>query len=290
MRSQEHEWWNERFWDDDRRGPRVVKLHGDILAKPAARRLVFSRADYRERLYGNPAYRTFLRAVLATSTVLYLGFSFTDAYLNELRSEILALLEHGHTDEPIAYAIVNDMSAQDVEYFGRWEGVQILTYDSQGLKNFEAFDGYLEALYEATNPVFRLGGCLAGRRLLWLDAMPSNNEAGMQFLLEAAGSRGCVIDTVLSWGEAVERLGRSRYDLLITHWGHADADLASGGRGAVAERILMEMRSRDLRAPVIVFASGGFADENRRTALALGAQAYVFEWRDLFREIERVLG
>jgi DNA-binding response OmpR family regulator len=57
----------------------------------------------------------------------------------------------------------------------------------------------------------------------------------------------------------------------------------------IAERLLMEMRAQDLRAPVIMFASGGHAEENRRTALNMGAQAYTFEWPTLFREIERVL-
>jgi hypothetical protein len=40
---------------------------------------------------------------------------------------------------------------------------------------------------------------------------------------------------------------------------------------------------------VIVFASAGHADENKRTALGLGAVAFIFEWSTLFREIDEVL-
>mgnify|MGYP002388440496 CR=1 FL=1 len=86
-------------------GPPVVKLHGDLLAEPPD--VVLTRRDYRQRLYGSPAYTTFLKSLFATSTVLYLGFSFTDAYLNELRSEILALVDYRTGDRPLAYAVVN---------------------------------------------------------------------------------------------------------------------------------------------------------------------------------------
>jgi hypothetical protein len=288
LRPRGHEWWRERFWEGDRLGPQVVKLHGDIVPDPP-RDLVMSRSAYRQRLYGNPGYRTFLRAVLATSTVLYLGFSFTDAYLNELRTEVLALLEHGGADEPVAYAVLNDRSPAELGYFREYEGIEVLTYDSHGGRDHSGFDELLRELYEATNPTERLGSILAGRHLLWLDAEPRNNEYGMRFLLEAAGSRECAIEAVRTWTEAVERLESGRWDLAITHWGHDGADSLDGGRCSVAERILLEIRRRDLRLPVLVFASGAHAAENRRTAMGLGAQAYAAEWGHLFREIERVV-
>ncbi len=260
LRSQDHEWWRGRFWDGERQGPRVVKLHGDLVPEPP-QGLVFSRRAYRERLYGNPAYRSFLRAVLATSTVLYLGFSFTDAYLNELRSEILALLEHGGSDDPVAWAVLPDMGGDDVEYYAESEGIGVLSYDSRGDKDHSGFDRYLRALHDATNPTHRLGALLAGKRVLWLDAQPRNNDFGMRFLQEAAGSQGCVVETVVRWEQAVQRLERGPCDLLITHWGHQEAESPGGGRCAVAERVL-----------------------------GLGSQGYACEWGHLFREIEPVFG
>ena len=288
LRAQDHRWWDGRYWDGLRPGPQVVKLHGDLSTRPPAH-LVIARRDYRRRLYGNPAYQTFLRAVFSTTTVLYIGFSFTDAYLNELRSEILSLLDHRGTDAPIAYALVNDVAPEEADYFLAHEGIRILSYETEG-KDYSGFDRWLEALHEATNPGRRLGRLLSGRRLLWVDSHPQNNHYGMQFLKEAAqgAENPCQIDQPLTWEEGVERLRASGADLVLTHWGHANATDKAGQPCSVAEQLLVEMRAQDLRAPVIVFASGGHAEENRRTALNLGAQAYTFEWPELFRELERV--
>ena len=43
-----------------------------------------------------------------------------------------------------------------------------------------------------------------------------------------------------------------------------------------------------MQAPVVVFASGAHADENKREAMALGAASYEFTWEGLFQEIERI--
>ncbi len=64
----------------------VVQLHGTLLDDST---LVFTRSQYRRRLYANPAYLTALKALLATSSVLFLGYSMRDAYLNELRAELI---------------------------------------------------------------------------------------------------------------------------------------------------------------------------------------------------------
>jgi hypothetical protein len=117
------------------------------------------------RLYSDTAYASFLRAVFATSTVLYLGYSFSDSYLNELRSEILALLEHRPDNRPIAYAIVNDVPEAEVRYFERHQAVRILPYQVCG-GDFSGFDAYLESIYAQTNPQLHLGRLLSGRRIL----------------------------------------------------------------------------------------------------------------------------
>ena len=56
----------------------VIQLHGTLNDEET---IVFTRAQYRRRLYANPAYLTALRALLATSSVLFLGYSLKDAYL-----------------------------------------------------------------------------------------------------------------------------------------------------------------------------------------------------------------
>ena len=288
LRPRQHRWYDRAYWDTDRPGPQVVKLHGDLQANPPAS-IVLGRRDYRRRLHGDPGYQTFLRAVFATSTVLYLGFSFTDAYLNELRSEVLALLDYHGDDDPIAYALVNDVPQERVDFLQRHEGICTLSYETNGGRDFGGFDRWLEALHEASSPVRRLGRLLAGKRLLWLDPNPDNNLAGREFVQEAAGMGGCAIDAVSTWPQAIGRLSQDHPDLVISHWGHAREARADGRPCAVGERFLVEMHVRDLRAPVIIFSDKDHASDNKRTALALGAQAYVFEWSDLYREIERVL-
>ena len=51
----------------------IVQLHGHA---DDARSLVLTRSQYRHRLYGDPAYLTALRSLLATSTVLFLGHAY----------------------------------------------------------------------------------------------------------------------------------------------------------------------------------------------------------------------
>ena len=125
---------------------------------------------------------------MATTTVLYMGFSFEDAYLNELRSEVLALLGQGNESAPVAYAIVNDVPPDTQSHFRKHEGIQILSYDTQGGKDFSGFDRYLESIHQETNPFVRFGRLLSTHRLLWVDPHPSNNGEAFEYLQAAAAA------------------------------------------------------------------------------------------------------
>ena len=288
LRSESSQWTDDRFWRGVPKGADVVKLHGDV-ARKADAQIVFSRQDYRKLLHGNPAYLTFLRSVFATRTVFYFGFSFTDAYLDELRSEILALLEH-RDGVPIAYTIGSNVSVERQRYYRKHEGLEILSYKSEG-GDFAGFDDYLRTIHDETNPLARLGLILEGKRILWLDKNKENNDDGMRLLRKAAKKR-CKFAPHANWESAVKEVRRAQsagepYDLLITHWGHAQETL-DGSVCAVAERVLTEIRKGAAGLPAIVFASRDHANENKRRALRLGAAAFTFEWPHLFREIERV--
>ena len=176
-------WYQDRYWHGT--GPTVVKLHGDAVSDPES--IVLTRRDYRDRLYGKSAYVTFLRAVFATNTMLFLGCSFNDPYLNELRSEILALLEQRDVDQPLAYAVIPDQPGARVAFFRQHEGMQLLTYDTADHPDHAPFDGFLERLYGKTSPLFHLGRLLGGRKILWLDPYPDSTEEGIQLLRRAAG-------------------------------------------------------------------------------------------------------
>lgn len=278
--------WEEAFWNDGQ-GAFVMKLHGAIELPEPEKQVVLTRRDYRHRLYEDHAYATFLRSVFASYTVLYLGFSFTDAYLNELRSEVLALLGHDGRTDPVAYAVANDVPSLTKQHFLKTEGVQIQSYRSHGGKDHSGFDRWLQRLWEATNPLPRFARLGEGRRILWVDPDRQGNEAGVQFMKRAAAAcrrRPCRIDFVGSPEEAAASLRQARtrrdpYDLTITRW---------GGTSRTALRLMTIMRRQDLRCATVVFAGDRDLERRKRLALASGAQAYCFRWERLFHEIERV--
>jgi transcriptional regulator with XRE-family HTH domain len=288
-------WWEPRYWGGE--GAFTVKLHGDL--GTAADTAVLTRRDYRRRLYEDPAYETFLRAIMATTTVLYMGFSFEDAYLNELRSEILALVGHHRESAPVAYAIVNDVPDRTVRHFRAHEGIELLPYDTQGkdgVRDFSGFDDYLEAIHEGTNPLRRFGRHLEHKRILWVDPHPENNALAFEQLSIAArlsGRRKGALVTVSTPEQGLARLHRDSrgdpFDLAITHWGAQTGLDEQGQPTAAAVRLLEGIRKGGLRCPVIVFAAMEDVDQRKRTALGLGAQAYCFYFETLFQTIERIL-
>ena len=277
LRPSSHRWWDARFWDS-RQGPDVVHLHGDV---GAADDVVFTRTDYRRRLYASPGYTTFLRSVMSTTTVLYLGFSFTDAYLDDLRSEILALLDYQGGDHPIAYALLHGVDDDEIAFAREHEGIEILPYEPGD--DFTGFDDFLGDLHAATNPTALLGGLLSGARILWVDPDEASIDHGMQFLENAASGRASIerFDTPRA---AIDAASEAKTDLIVTRWGHGQG---AGGEPAAIE-LLNGLRQRAVQAPVVVFASGAHADENKREAMALGAASYEFTWEGLFQEIERI--
>lgn len=276
-------------------GP-VVKLHGDLgAASRDDTEIVLTRRDYRRRLYKDAAYATCLRAILSTTTILYLGFSFEDAYLNELRSEILDLLEQQRDSAPIAYAVVNDVPPATRDHFRRHEGIELLSYDSRGGGDFSGFDRWLGSLYEATNPLLRFGRHLERRRILWVDPHPENNELAHAFFENAAETSGRSLDALVLADHAqdgLERLREARtmkpFDLVITHWGDGQAQDDEESVTPTAVRLLQGIRRDDLRVPVLVFASDADAERRRNEALGLGALAYCCQFETLLRKIEEV--
>ncbi len=281
LRPSGHRWWDQRFWNPERSRQTIVNLHGSTAT---GNDIVFTREDYRRRLYANPGYVTFLRSVMATTTVLYLGFSFTDAYLDELRSEILALLAYRGGDRPIAYALLNDVTPDEIDYARRHEGIEIISYPSE--PDFAGFDEALTSIHRATDPSRTLGMLLSDARVVWIDPASDLVEYGMGFLQGAAVASGAhaTIDRFDSVDAALESIETNGAQLVVTRWGHG---LGPDG-GSTAEHVLGEVRRRDLRVPVVVFASGDHADDNKRSAMGLGATSFEFTWEGLFQEIERI--
>jgi hypothetical protein len=276
LRESGSRWVERRFWN---RTSRVLKLHGDLRAR---RGVTLSRRGYRTRLYAEPGYLHVLRSVLLTKTVLFLGFSFTDEYLNELRSEVLAYLAPEGNTPRYAYALLTDVPATMKAHFRDHEAMHVFDYSTNGNADHRGFDEFLAALHAKTNPAAIMGRRLAEKRILWVDPSTDRNARGRDYLADA--TRGlCAIDLAASPDDALALLTKtgSTYDLVITRWGHHPR------RPSDATTLLVEMRRRDLRVPAVVFASGDHADENREAAMRLGALEYTSRWDALFAVIDR---
>jgi hypothetical protein len=80
----------------------IIQLHGRVGADyqgsaqgagadSSRNPFVFSKSEYNSAIFGNPANKVFLQSVFATHTVLFLGFSFTDHYIDQLLDETVHL-------------------------------------------------------------------------------------------------------------------------------------------------------------------------------------------------------
>ena len=219
---------------------------------------------------------------MSTYTVLYLGVSFTDSYVNQLRSEVLELIgyERGHRE--IGYAVLPGLKHAQASYLLDHEGIRALEYDADENDHF-GFDDWLSAIHDATSAPRQLAKTLSGKRVVWSDPNDYGNAYGMMILRRAQellGS-GNPVEYLADDEETVQALTRPA-DLLVTNWGHATQR---------AVQLLNRIRGKRINVPWIVFAAPGeTAMLNKPVAMGMGAAAYCTSWESLFSEIERVLG
>lgn len=257
--------------------PPIIKLHGDLDATEHGE-LVFSRADYRRLVHGDTRYANFIRALFAGYTVLFLGVSFTDAYLNELRSEVLTLLHAPHAQHgPWGYAVAVGASAETRAFFLRHESIEMLPAPEDS-----DFDAWLVALAAATSVNGRLETLLRGKRIVWIDTNPHLNTPGVE-LLEGVGAE------VLQLHRPSElRAEHAKADLLLTHFAWSP----TGHHRAL--QVLELIRTWRESPPVIVFGSAEATKaqiaENRTLCQRHGAFEYATQWSELYRLIESLFG
>ncbi len=264
----------------------VVKLHGDANGSAQENPVVLSRSDYRRRLYQDGRYSNFLRSVFATRTLLFLGVSFTDAYLNELRSEVLALVhpQHDH-DEPLGYAVMADRPHAWCAFMRRHDGIEILPYEAVGDPEHRGFDVWLRAIHAETAAGPRVARLLTESarregttaRIVWVDRNPQNNARDEVDALRKGGVE------VVQLTDAAE-LDESRHGsaaLLITSF---DRGLSPSLFDDVMDR-LHRFRARP---PVVVFTSSRAVRERRGHCLRRGAYEACSDWGTLFDTLERL--
>lgn len=291
-------WWNRLDWRNNwRLKTPVIKLHGDANGDPNDNPIVLGRSDYRRILYENGTYSNFMRAALGSYTFLFLGFSFTDAYLNELRSEVLAFLEagrkgHSGREHPIGYAILEDKPPSIRDFFLEHEGIEVLHYDTEKAVDektgqtwsvgWSGFNEWLEAIKEETCVTARLRSLLGKEaKIVWVDPLnDANNQRGIAYLREHVGAE---VSLLASADELNHELHQDAL-LILSHFGYR-----AGEKPDVA-RVFEKVNAWGDRPPVVVFGGAEFPLENRRVAQRLGAFELAVDWTDLMRVLELLFG
>jgi hypothetical protein len=269
----------------------IVKLHGQLSDGQSITDVALSRSGYRKLLFERPDYANFLKAIFVTRTVLFIGFSFSDSYLNLLRSEVINLARVNDSDRSMAYAIMNDITVEGCKYLAKHEGIQPIRYSTtgtDGTPDHSGFDDLLDDIYNATNPETSVSEILAGKNILWLDPHPQNNTYAMQVISEVPGNG--IVDTVSDLESALNKLSdsNSKYDLIITHWGDGLQLDSTGDKLSNAQALMRAIHDKNIEVPVLVFAFNSRVEEFRPKALAMGAYEYIWTFQDLFSNIEKI--
>ena len=227
---------------------------------------------------------TFLRSLFATSTVLFLGVSFTDAYLNELRSEVLAMLDHRSDDAAGRLRGAQRRQAAPAALprpTTRASGV--IGFDTAGGTDWSGFEQ--RPARASTTPPTR-GPCWAGRspggacsgstasRTTRRTARSCSTDAADGHRRQPPGStRSAASRRPPTLLRSAPR--RPRHRRPAPGGGAADHD-ARRGPARAGRRLRPRRRT---------------ATPTASLALSLGRDRQrSSEWADLFREIERVLG
>jgi CheY-like chemotaxis protein len=260
----------------------VLQLHGSIgqrYCKDPG--LAFTRLGYRRLLHGDASYTKFLSTVMATKTVLYLGFSFSDEYINELRSSTVMML--GECKQ-IAYAITVNKTPSEIDFFYKHEGVHMLNFMAPP---WRGFDDILLAIHDRTNPVLRWARSLINKKILWgCNDLKNLNRVIQDRVRELGGSVQIDSWTEASYGSsivewAVNRMRNEAYDLFVTPYSSATQALSAMHRMVPPENY----------TPVIVYSvNHEDADARKKKCLQHGARQYITKVETLLSEMFAVLG
>jgi len=125
------------------------------------------------------------------------------------------------------------------------------------------------------------GRVVAGRKLLWVDDLPGNNDTEVATLREL----GVLVTQSTHSADALQRLQAQPFHLVISDLARAETP---GGRIEPTEgfRLLQQMRQQGLHTPLIFYTGWLPADDRRRcidVATQLGASGVTAGPRELLR-------
>jgi WD40 repeat protein len=122
----------------------ILKVHGHI---DRIETIILGRSDYREIIYNNREYHTYLTTLLSSKTMLFVGFSLTDPDLMMLLDELGAIFK-GYTGKH--YALVSTEGVGEIERrrFERDYNIHIIPYtpSAEDHPEVKAFLGELAKL------------------------------------------------------------------------------------------------------------------------------------------------
>lgn len=273
-------WWSRSDWQQVGIRTPLIHLHGRANGQ-VDDPIVLARSDYRRRLYEDHRYANFVRSVFSRYTMLFLGVSFTDAYLNELRSEVLSFVHLRSSADPWGYAVTDRNDPSWSRFLRDHEGIEALAYTAD--QQHSRFDRWLEAICQRTSPRQRMSQLLGQRRIVWVDPNEIANGLGLE-VLGGRRSEGGRVELLRHPGEVDEHEHASAA-LLITRFGHRGPDRSD------AFDVLARVSTWAERPPVVVFAGENqHVAVNRERALRRGGYEYATTWEALFEAIERLFG
>lgn len=233
---------------------------------------------------------------MSNYTILYLGFSFSDNYLNDLRASVLTMLgKTMESDEniPLAYAITHDKLPGDMQFYRRHEGVCFLNYNvsvdnsfplgdkgadededdnylpfpvgrSDDANPHHEFDEILETIKDKTSPQILFAKLLASKHVLWMDKSyksrdfhASNLRTLMSKLPRQYGKNSLI--KKMSGGNSFTKEEKDElvnYDLVITDYGEA-------GKSALQVlKAVTDLRDQELNYVIDLGVRGDVIDED----------------------------
>lgn len=292
----------------------VGHLHGRVLLRDHGSekiddaQITLSTRGYRERT--SSAYRALLRTLFTTKPVLFLGYSFTDFYIRELRSELIG--DYGRRYKKntgtVDYVISHDVSDNFKRHQEKHEAMHVISYKTKGDGERDighgAFDELLAEIEERTNPVKAAMSVLGGgdasdantskpgktderggtkKRILWFRKKEDDYLEGLQL-----SDLGAQIEYADDIDALIKNFERNNPDLIITPFMGKTVD---GAKRWKFNTLVDRLRERKRWAPIIVYTRPGrYLKENRRTVRKAGGIDAVVTSNELFSLILDILG
>ena len=119
---------------------------------------------------------------------------------------------------------------------------------------------------------------LKGKKILWVDDYPENNDYPKQMLEQA----GVIFDLALETESAINILRTNKFDLIIS-------DMGRGSNHSAGLDLLKELKKIGINTPVVIFASSRALNRYGEEAKALGAVAVTAGITDVLNVVQKEL-